>query len=57
MEPTFTALGAVAGLCVAIVLVLLRMLPAYSLMVGALVGAPGSRFAVAAVAVFLFRSA
>jgi GntP family gluconate:H+ symporter len=38
MDPTFTTFGAVAGLCVAIALVLLRMQPAYSLMAGALVG-------------------
>ena len=38
MEPVFSTLGATIGLVIAIVLVLLRMQPAYALMAGALVG-------------------
>ena len=38
MEPVFSTLGATLGLGAAIVLVLLRMQPAYALMAGALVG-------------------
>ena len=38
MQPIFSTLGATLGLAIAIVLVLLRMQPAYALMVGALAG-------------------
>ena len=38
MQPIFSTLGATVGLVLAIVLVLLRMQPAYALMAGALVG-------------------
>ena len=38
MEPVFSTFGATLGLGAAIVLVLLRMQPAYALMAGALVG-------------------
>ena len=38
MEPLFSTLGTTIGLALAIALVMLRMQPAYALMVGALVG-------------------
>ena len=38
MQPIFSTFGATIGLALAIVLVLLRMQPAYALMAGALIG-------------------